>query len=374
MLDLRPPAQPPMTRAFALLPLLAALAALAAPRPAGACDCGLLGPTFHPPYVPEAFAAAVTTTEEVADLTCRPARRGRLACTWSARYVLTRAGATDVPLTFAYPTGADIVVRLGGDIVASSIAALDPRFGVGQRELFVTWPAGQVNDIVVEVRADLQIGPAACGCDAGRTTNRRRHPLVSPAGLPDYAVDYRPQPGPESVRLSLELRRPWREHPPGLFPGGEGRRITRDLRKDGDEPIKLAFKTPLRLDPGGPIAGVGLGFSPEGLRPRLRLGWELAWPQMWVHSLVIETDARARVAVIPAWELTYPRVPHRLVPDSGVGVGAPIQLAPLARPGVRVFARLGWLWCHLLGTFDVYPAFRGAPPERLGSLMLQFGL
>lgn len=156
-------------RALALLSLAAAAASLAIPRPVHACDCALLGPTFHPPYVPEAFAAAVTTSEEVAGLTCRPARRGRLACTWTARYVLTRAVAGNVPLTFAYPTGADVVVRLDG-------------------------------------------------------------------------------------------------------------------------------------------------------------------------------------------------------------VGAPSQLAPLARPGVRVFARLGWFWCHLLGTLDVYPAFRGAPPERLGSLMLQFGI
>lgn len=361
-------------RALALLPLVAAAAALAGPRPVHACDCALLGPTFHPPYVPEPFAAAVTTSEEVAGLTCRPARRGRLACTWTARYVLTRAVAGDIPLTFAYPTGADLVVRLDGQVVADSVAALDPRFGVAQRELFVTWPAGQASRAVVELRADLLVGPAVCGCDSGRTTNRRRHPKVSPAGLPHYAVVYQPQAQPESVRLSLEFRRPWREHRPALFRGGKGRRITRDVAKHGDEPVSIGFKAPFRLDPGGPVAGVGLGFSPEGLRPRLRLGWELAWPQMWVHSLVIETDARARVAVIPAWELTYPRVPHPLVPDSGIGVGAPIQLAPLARPGVRVFARLGWFWCHLLGTLDVYPAFRGAPPERLGSLMLQFGI
>ncbi|MFY0540830.1 hypothetical protein [Nannocystis pusilla] len=163
---------------------MAAAAALAVPRPVHACDCTLLGPTFHPPYVPEAFAAAVTTSEEVAGLTCRPARRGRLACTWTARYVLTRAVAGDIPLTFAYPTGADVVVRLDGEVVADSVASLDPRFGVAQRELFVTWPAGQASRAVVELRADLLVGPAACGCDAGRTTNRRRHPKVSPAGLP----------------------------------------------------------------------------------------------------------------------------------------------------------------------------------------------
>ncbi|WAS96848.1 hypothetical protein [Nannocystis punicea] len=357
-----------------LLPLLAAAVALAGSRPARACDCIRIGPTFHPPYVPEAFAAAVTTSEEVAGLTCRPARRGKLACTWTARYALTRAVATDIPLTFAYPTGADIVIRLDGEVAASSIAALDPRFGIDQRELFVTWPAGQASRTVVEIRAELVLGTAICGCDRARTTNRRRHPLVSPASLPDYAVVYQPQEQPESMRLSLDFRRPWREYKPGLFRGGKGRRITRDLRKDDDDPATFAFKTPLRLDPGGPIAGVGLGFSPEGLRPRLRLGWELAWPQVLVHSLVIETDARARVAVIPAWELTYPRIPHPIIPDSGIGVGVPVQLAPLARPGVRVFARLGWFWCHVLGTFDIYPAFRGAPPERLGSLMLQFGL
>ncbi|WP_434417657.1 hypothetical protein [Nannocystis pusilla] len=266
-------------RALALLPLVAAAAALAVPRPVHACDCTLLGPTFHPPYVPEAFAAAVETSEEVAGLTCRPARRGRLACTWTARYVLTRAVAGDIPLTFAYPTGADLVVRLDGEVVADSLAALDPRFGVAQRELFVTWPAGQASRAVVELRADLLVGPAVCGCDTGRTTNRRRHPKVSPAGLPRYAVVYQPQAQPESVRLSLDFRRPWREHRPALFPGGKGRRITRDIAKRGDDPVSLGFKAPLRLDPGGPIVGVGLGFSPEGLRPRLRLGWELAWPR-----------------------------------------------------------------------------------------------
>jgi hypothetical protein len=80
-----------LSRLRTILPWLtaAALAAVVA-RPARACDCVLPGPTFYPPHVPEAFAPAVSTSEEVAALTCRPARQGRLACTWPERYVLTR--------------------------------------------------------------------------------------------------------------------------------------------------------------------------------------------------------------------------------------------------------------------------------------------
>jgi len=364
----------PIGHLRAALPWLAAAALAAAARPARACDCTLPGPTFHPPHVPEAFTAAVRTTEEVAGLTCRPARQGRLACTWSARYVLVRAQPAAIPLSFAYPVGADITVSFDGAAVANSVAALDPRFGVDQRELFATWPEGQTDRLVVEIRADLRLSAVQCGCDQARSTNRRRHPIVTRESASTYAVHYRPDPQPETMRLSLDLRRPWRERRPRLFPGGKGRRITRDVAKERDEPAVYAFTTPYRFDPGGPVAGVGLGFGPEGVRPRLRLGWEVAWPKIWVHSLVIETDARRRVAVVPAWELTYPYTPIRLMPDAGVGVGVPVQLAPLARPGVRVFARLGWVWCHVVGMLDVYPAFRGAPPERLGALLLQFGI
>lgn len=364
-----------LSRLRTILPwLTAAVLTAVVARPARACDCVLPGPTFHPPHVPEAFAPAVFTSEEVAALTCRPARQGRLACTWTARYVLTRTQSTAISLSFAYPTGADITVSFDGAAVAGSVDALDPRFGVDQRELFATWPEGHHDRLVVEVRADLSLAASQCGCDSARTTNRRRHPLVTRANGTTYALHYRPDDTPGTMRLSLDLRRPWKERHPRLFPGGKGRRITRDVVKERDEPAVFAFNTPYRLDPGGPVAGVGLGFGPEGLRPRLRLGWEVAWPKIWVHSLVIETDARRRVAVIPAWELTYPYTPSRWTPDVGAGVGVPVQLAPVARPGVRVFARLGWLWAAVVGTFDVYPAFRGAPPERLGSLMLQFGL
>ena len=91
-----------------------------------------------------------------------------------------------------------------------------------------------------------------------------------------------------------------------------------------------------------------------------------------MHSVVVETDARRRVLVVPAWELAIPDW-SKFLPDLGAGLGVPVQLVPEARPGVRVQARFGvWIF-HLIGSFDHFPAVRGLPRERLGALTLQVG-
>jgi hypothetical protein len=199
----------------------------------------------------------------------------------------------------------------------------------------------------------------------------------------EHFINYRPGTAfiaaPATYKLVHDIPARWRgsyfkrdEYP------GVGRRsvanVTRPRPTEAsyDAGGTIGLERPLRFTAGGPIVGAGLGWSPEGLRPRVRAGWELAWPGLLVHSLTVETDTRRRVAVVPAWELTFPQW-HVVLPDLGLGLGVPVQLVPEARPGVRLQGRFGFWIFHLIGTFDHFPAIRGLPRERLGALMLQVG-
>lgn len=361
---------------------LAAAALGLAAREARACKCSYDGARMSAPNLD---TEAIALREESIALTCDQAPRGLLACTWRARYRLHNDGeAQAVEFRVTHPQGARVELALDGAVAASvPTSTTSAQRAAAARESTAetrgSWAAPADGEVVLTVAADFLVAPWGCSCAVD--TNKRRHPWVTRWPNKRYFVNHEPggpfASAPAQLSVVHEVRRGWVGDPNftyrragrGKVATGQQARATSDL---WDERARFDVERPLRFEAGGPIVGVGVGWSPEGVRPRLRVGWELAWPNVLVHTLAFETDARRRALVIPAWELTIPGFPIYF-PDLGAGIGAPIQVAPTPRAGVRVLGRFGFWIFHLVGAFDHFPATRGLPRERLGSLLLQVG-
>jgi hypothetical protein len=365
-----------------LLSAALALPLALAGREARACKCVYGGTEVHAPDLSE----ALVLHEESAELRCDRGPRQHIACTWRATYrVHVEGPARTIDVAVRHVPGAGVTVSADGVVLASVPADLrvptpyawsaDPVALRGQ------WSAPADADATLTVEASFLVGPWGC-CDWG--VNHRRHPWVTPNGRTEYFVNYRPgtpfADEPATYTLVHDMPATWRGghgyKPPRYARTGRRRVLhsTPPRPTDGhyDEGGTFGADRPLRPVPGGPIVAAGVGWAPEGLRTRLRLGWEFAWPRLLVHSLVVETDARRRVAIVPSWELAIPDWPFPF-PDLGLGLGVPVQLVPDARPGVRAQGRLGFWIFHIIGAYDHYPAVRGLPREDLGALLLQVG-
>lgn len=367
-----------------LAALVVAAAVVLVARDVAACKCTYDGTAITAPR----FAGSLELREESVELRCDRAARGYITCTWRARYRLHNPGeARTIELDIGHVAGARVALAVDGVVVATTPAAdiATQRLAVDSEQAARTaapWDAPAGGEATLTVDATFLVSPWTCPCQY--PTNSRRHPWVTRWRSDDYYVNYRPgdafsdAPTTYSLRHNIPAR--WAgDRPIGPdqhLRAGDRRLAAVTRARPTAEPYDLggniAAERPLRLDPGGPIVAAGLGWSPEGLRPRLRVGWELAWPKLLVHSLVVETDARRRLTLIPAWELAIPEW-HVVFPDLGVGLGVPVQILPEARPGVRVQGRFGFWIFHIIGAWDHYPAVRGLPHENHGALMLQVG-
>lgn len=361
--------------------LVGALAVCLAARDAEACKCPVRGTEISAPIV---LAGTLQLIAEEVALRCDRAPLYYVACRWSARYRLRNPGdARRFDVAIRHVFGAAVTLALDATTVARTPArsdreqrrAADRDARQNEAEIHALWAAPSGGEVTLTVDATVQVAPWECTCI--RSTNGRRHRWVSRKPGSEYLIDYRPgtdfSAAPSQFTATQDVPAAW---DPGTRRSAvDGRVVTTEVRprvmsaaNSAGESFSVA--RPLRLSAGGPVVGVGLGWSPEGVRARVRAGWEVAWPRLLVHSLVVETDARRRVMLVPALELTFPEW-YLLLPDLGVGLGAPIQLVPEARPGVRVHGRLGWWMFAVIGSFDHFPAARGLPRERLGSLLLQ---
>lgn len=362
-----------VSRWFVVVGLVVALGLAA--RVAEACTCGWDGAIMWAPH----FVGLVPLDlrgEEV-KLRCDRDSARFIVCRFIATYRLYNpGGARALSLEIAHPGGAAVVLSLNGVVVANRPAPArseQRRAALGRdgETTVAPWLARAGEEVTLTVDATFLVAPAQCFCF--RPTIGRRHPVVTstPGGLYDIEYRYHPQRNFGSEPPTYELAV---EHPRRIqsnFPEPSTPRVKDEGEYSNPQGWGGSFYR-WRLNAGGPIAAAGVGWSPEGRRPRVRVGWELAWPHMLVHSLVVETDTKRRVAVVPAWELALPSLRFSW-PDLGIGVGVPIQVVPVARTGVRLHWRFGYWIFHVLGTFDHFPGGRGLPQERLGSLMFQVG-
>lgn len=354
-------------------------------RDAEACQCSWSGAEVS---VPTVVGEPIDLLGEEVELRCDRAARTFIVCDWVARYRLRNPGA-ERTIAFAvdHPAGAAVTLRLGEAVAATAAGAgrEEQRQAAAARRTgstLGTWSARAGEEVALVVEARFLVRGKDCGCVL--TTNTRRHPWVTRNQGQEYDVEY---VYPEGVKFRVEPSTWQLRHdiPAGWQVEDEHRRQGRrkllvdrwprvppETASRWDRGWGVGVRRPWQFEPGGPIAAAGIGWSPEGLRPRVRVGWETAWPHWVVHSVAVETDTRRRVAVVPAWELTWPRR-DAVVPELAVGLGVPVQVTPAVRSGVRLHWRFGYWIFHLIGTFDHFPGGRGLARERLGSLLLQVG-
>ena len=373
-------ATPAARRALGLAGALALAVALT-PREVRACKCLADGATLSAPTVTPVGLALQTAA---ADLRCDRAPRGHIACTWHARYRLHNPGAAQTfELGVTHPEGAAVRVTLDGVVLAERAAA-DPRArrqaarDYATAETRATWLAPAAAGGELAVALAFEVAYETCTCTP--SASARRHPFVARRPTAGYNVHVAAGgpflSTPAAVTGTHDIPASWRGDWFRRYDRKGGRKRSRpqadDTLFDPTRNDGVAMDRRLRLDPGGPVVAAGVAWTPEGTRARLRAGWEITWPRVLAHSLVVETDARRRITVIPTTELACPTLTW-ILPDLGIGVGAPMQLVPDPRVGVRFQGRLGFWIFHLITTFDHFPGVRGLPRERLGALMLQVG-
>jgi hypothetical protein len=136
------------------------------------------------------------------------------------------------------------------------------------------------------------------------------------------------------------------------------------LEGPSDPGARLTLSRPRRLK-GGPFVAFGGAILDAPNHGRGRLGWEHTFGVPFVlYSAAVETDFIREVTVVPAVEVSHGRsYVLFFLPCAGLGVGAPLQLLPELRAGVRVQASLAWRVFTFLTTFDYLPPPRAGGPE-----------
>jgi hypothetical protein len=121
-------------------------------------------------------------------------------------------------------------------------------------------------------------------------------------------------------------------------------------------------------------AQLGLGARLGGAsRFMARLGYQLAAPESFLHSLSVETDFREQLVLTPLTQYATPQI--LILPSLGLGVGVPVQVLPDARPGVRLLVDVHMGPVGAAFSWDHYPQLRESSDSfsRL-ALLLQVGL
>lgn len=124
--------------------------------------------------------------------------------------------------------------------------------------------------------------------------------------------------------------------------------------------------------PGGVQLGVGARLG-DGSRFMARLGYQLAAPESFLHSLSVETDFREQLVLTPLTQYATPQI--LIIPSLGLGVGVPVQVLPEARPGLRLLVDLHFGPVGVALSWDHYPRLReGSDTFSRLTLLLQGGL
>jgi hypothetical protein len=119
---------------------------------------------------------------------------------------------------------------------------------------------------------------------------------------------------------------------------------------------------------GGPLLAIG-GTVQGNRGPRGRVGLELAGPGWVLYSLSADTDFKRRFIVTPLAEAASPAI--LFLPSCGIGVGAPVQVAPEPRPGVRIQGDMHFYPVGLVLSGDVYPRAGSSPVTADFSVLAQ---
>jgi hypothetical protein len=290
---------------------------------------------------------------------------GHVAIAWSSdahlRASLVDATAVELPESIAARVDAVAAEQMRSAVQGRGGAAFETRLAPGATA-------------VIDVVGSMVPGRFVSPCNAVQV--ERRHMIVSAPAVADHYVTVVRGDVPARSPAELELRVPdWWVRGRVERQGRRGYgRFGRALAPT-DPSARLRFERRPPFFPGGPIVGVGVDVR-ERAELKLRGGWELG-PTKWMFaSVVVESDARSHVEVVPTVEVTFPNWSYWLLwfPAPSLGLGAPVQVWPSVRPGVRTHAGLHWHVVGIIGFFDAYPRWRGEARKLLGGVALQFGI
>lgn len=207
----------------------------------------------------------------------------------------------------------------------------------------------------------------------------RRHPLVSRFVATDIGIDARGTLGLEkssdyTESRTLRLPSHWELDRKG------GWRRDRDRHRGEWRPkawSSFAIERRPAITWGGPFAAVGVARRSGSAETKLRAGWEAGVMRRVLVNVAVESDAKRHLEIVPGFEVGFSRsMPRDLwfVPLPTVGMGAPVQIEPTTRGGVRGLVGLYWPYVALVGFLDGYPPVGSQRRIVTGGAMLQFGI
>ncbi len=326
--------------------------------------------------VPEALRGAVRSHRLLVD--CRSAEQSK-TCELTATLTLTLgiAEPAELPLQLSIGHNAQ-VIDLGAEVDGTpveasrlqdpALAGLELSAGNVDAAHAMRWasavslPLGP-REVEVRVRATLQL-------EHRRYTSWNVSPIDGrhlafgsrPLAEQHFDIWYRtPFWMDEHVDVEAHVPVAWKVGGSEALGRGHSQPRPEVLSHDRSVPLTFVPRSLVLIRPagvltlGGPQVAVGYGFG-AARGARVRLGYQLAAPERFLHSLSVETDLRGRWTVTPLSQVASDW--YLIVPSVGFGVGVPVQVAPEVRPGVRVLAdaHLGPL--GLVINVDAYPALR----------------
>ncbi|WP_244219430.1 hypothetical protein [Corallococcus interemptor] len=297
--------------------------------------------------------------------------------------VRVRFDEAPLPVTDAQAAAPGPMTESGG--LADSGAE---RFG-----FTLTFPPGREGELVV--RGQMQLEQRFLPTGYVWPAVQSRHALLSPnrSRATHWDIDYllgpiRTWAGNPTLHITVRVPSSWEV---GSSPNTSARSLPVatgwQLRHEGGQVVAerslTAESAPEWLNvtltkpkpwwiPGGVQLGLGARLG-DGSRFMARLGYQLAAPESFLHSVSVETDFREQFVITPLTQYATPQV--AIIPSFGLGVGVPVQVLPDVRPGLRLLADLHFGPVGAALSWDHHPALReGTDSFSRLILLLQVGL
>lgn len=210
-----------------------------------------------------------------------------------------------------------------------------------------------------------------------------RHLLLGKAGRErSWDLEYLVAPiwtwtGDPTIDVEVVVRGPYRVSLGDGWAKEEKDGVARAVRRFSASDAPASLQVLLSQDAaafgnGGVLLGVGGAFArnqPATLRARLGYeGCALGW---LLFSAAAETDFERTVQLVPAVEAASPAL--WVIPSAGVGLGAPVRIAPAVRAAARLQASLMFYPVGVFAAVDYYPRAGQSVDFFEGTVMFQGG-
>ncbi|WP_338263276.1 hypothetical protein [Corallococcus caeni] len=376
---------------------LASIVCLLAALPAAA---NVAASTRTPATLTLSSGTARTRSEvlsEKLDFDCAEAEQ-EAVCRFEARYWL-RNGTSEAEVIDAAFLGVrthEVRVRFDEEplpVTEGKADSVGPTSPVERFGFTLTLPPGREGELVV--RGLMQLARRFLPSGYVWPAVQARHVLLSsgPPRATHWDIDYllgpiRTWAGNPTLHVTVRVPSSWEvgsspDASARTLPVATGWRLRHEEEHVVAERSLTAASAPEWLNvtltkprpwwtPGGVQLGLGARLG-DGSRFMARLGYQLAAPESFLHSLSVETDFREQVVLTPLTQYATPQV--AIIPSFGLGLGIPVQVLPEVRPGLRLLADLHFGPLGAALSWDHHPALKeGTDSFSRLILLFQVGL